>query len=88
MKTYTIEFDVDWPIYFNPIDESIKERIMKKMKKILMFPTKRHLKKSQFFVDEVGQYRITYRVFENYKTVKFYFIGTHKEYEQWYKHEF
>jgi mRNA-degrading endonuclease HigB of HigAB toxin-antitoxin module len=42
------------------------------------------LKKLAFFVDEVGQYRIVYRVLEETKHVRFYFVGTHKEYEKWY----
>ena len=79
------EFDQDWPRYFQLLDRNIKERISKKIAKILVYPTKRHLKKSPFFVDEIGQYRIIYRIFEENKKVRFYFVGTHKEYEKWYK---
>lgn len=85
---YSAEFDQDWPIYFQPLDKSIKERIAKKIGKILKYPNKRHLKKSLFFVDEVGQYRIVYRIFEENKRARFYFVGDHKEYEKWYKRGF
>ncbi len=85
---YTAEYDIEWPTYFQNLDESIKERIVKKLGKILAYPTKRHLKKSSYFVDGVGQYRITYRVFEETRVVRFYFVGTHKEYEKWYKQDF
>ncbi|MBU1120654.1 MAG: hypothetical protein ABIE23_05925 [archaeon] len=79
-------FDEDWPEYFNKLDHAVKERAAKKIRKILEFPKKRHLKKgARFFVDEIGQSRIVYRVFEENNEVRFYFIGNHKEYEKWYK---
>ncbi len=60
---------------------------MKKIKNILLYPEKRHLMRSSFFVDEVGQYRIIYRVSDETR-VRFYFVGTHKEYEKWYRQDF
>ncbi len=88
INTYKAEFDQDWPRYFDVLDNSIKERIAKKIGKILEYPIKRHLKNISFFVDEVGQYRIIYRVFDETKQVRFYFVGTHKEYEKWYRQGF
>jgi mRNA-degrading endonuclease RelE of RelBE toxin-antitoxin system len=85
---YKAEFDPGWQRYFQSLDESIKERVTKKIWKILEYPNKRHLNKSSFFVDEVGQYRIIYRIFEEQILVRFYFVGTHKEYEKWYKQDF
>lgn len=86
---YKASFDEDWPKYFNSLDNAIKEHVTKKISKILEFPTKRHLKKgARFFVDEVSQYRIAYRVFEETNEVRFYFVGNHKEYEKWYKQYF
>ena len=83
---YTPEFDEDWPKYFQKLDNSVKTRVAKKIKKILVHPQKKHMKKgARFFDDAVGQYRITYRVFEENKAVRFYFVGTHKEYEKWYR---
>jgi hypothetical protein len=34
-------------------------------------------------VEEVGQYRICYKSFEDRKVRRFYFVGDHKEYERW-----
>jgi len=86
---YKATFDENWPKHFNKLDPTIKERVVKKIKKILEFPKKRHLKKgARFFVDEIGQNRIVYRVFEENKEARFYFVGNHKEYERWYKQYF
>ena len=88
INTYKAEYDQEWSRYFEPLDEGIKVRVAKKIGKILNYPIKRHLKKSLFFVDELGQYRVIYRVFDDDKIVRFYFAGTHKEYEKWYKRSF
>ncbi len=85
---YKAEFDQLWTKYFQSLDEAVKMRVAKKIGKILEYPTKRHLKQSLFFVDEIGQYRIIYRIFNESKIVRFYFVGTHKEYEKWYKQDF
>lgn len=86
---YKAAYDEDWPDYFGKLEKEIKERVAKKISKILEFPKKRHLgQKASFFVDEVGQHRILYRVFEETKEVRFYFVGNHKEYEKWYKQYF
>jgi len=82
-------FDEKWPEYFKKLDNTTKERVAKKMKKILEFPKKRHLSQgARFFVDQIGQNRIVYRVFDENKEVRFYFVGNHKEYEKWYKQFF
>ncbi len=85
---YQIAYDDKWGYYFDQLDEETKERVVKKIKKILEFPEKRHLKHINFFVDEIGQNRITYAVYKEQNKVKFYFVGTHKEYEKWYDHFF
>ena len=86
---YNAIFDEEWPDYFNKLDNQIKERIAKKIKKILEHPQKRHLTgNAKYFVDEAGQHRIVYRVFESSNEAKFYFAGNHKEYEKWYKKQF
>lgn len=86
---YSASFDEDWPQYFDRLENEIKERTVKKIKKILEYPKKRHLKQGvRFFVDEIGQYRILYRVFEDNQEVRFYFVGNHKQYEKWYKEAF
>jgi len=82
---YCAKFDQDWEKYFSKLNHELKERTVKKLKQILIHPYKRHLTKgANFFVAEVGQYRIIYRIFENEQEVRFYFIGNHKQYVQWY----
>jgi len=86
MSKYTAIYDEDWNNYFEKHSHELKIRIVKKVSKILEYPQKRHMKSNaRFFVDEIGQYRILYRVFEDLKQVKFYFVGDHKEYEKYYK---
>ena len=86
---YRESFDEKWPEYFEKLDNTVKERVAKKIKKILEFPKKRHLSQgARFFVDQIGQNRIVYRVFDENKEARFYFVGNHKEYEKWYKQLF
>lgn len=83
---YSLEFDPEWNKYFQQLPEIIKIRVAKKINNIIYEPHKRHMEgNAKFFVDKVGQYRLTYRIFENILLVKFYFVGKHKEYEKWYK---
>ncbi|MFA4856080.1 MAG: hypothetical protein WC634_05875 [archaeon] len=89
INIYKEAYDEEWPQYFDKLDNSTKERVAKKISKILEFPKKRHLShRARFFVDEVGQHRILYRVFDETNEVRFYFVGNHKEYEAWYKQFF
>ena len=80
----------EWHEYFaKNVPENFKIRVLKKIQAILNYPQKRHLSgKARFFVDDVGQYRITYRIFEQENQVRFYFVGDHKEYEKWYSQFF
>ena len=83
---YKSTFHQDWPKYFDNLDNQIKERITKKIQKIVEHPQKRHLTgNAKFFVTEIGQYRLVYMIFEHNKEVRFFFVGNHKEYEKWYK---
>lgn len=84
MNKYSLEFDPIWRRYFEPLPEDLKERIAKKIKRILEGLPGRHLRYGvDFFVEDVGQYRICYKSFEDKKIRRFYFVGDHKEYEQW-----
>ena len=86
---YKATFHKNWPDYFNKLDNQIKQRIAKKIQKILEHPKKRHLSgNAKYFVDEIEQYRILYMVFEEKQEVRFFFIGNHKEYERWYRQYF
>ncbi len=85
MSEYIATYDEDWNRYFNKQSRELKIRIVKKISKVLEYPAKRHLKSgANFFVDEIGQYRLLYRIFEDTKQVNFYFVGDHKEYEKYY----
>lgn len=82
-------FHPDWFDYFNSLETDIKNRVSRKISKILEEPHKRHLENGNpCFVSEIGQYRITYMILENEKKVLFYFVGKHKDYEKWYREEF
>jgi mRNA-degrading endonuclease RelE of RelBE toxin-antitoxin system len=86
---YSASFHEDWLHHFLKLDNQIKELVSKKIKKILEYPQKRHLKGSaKYFVGEVGQYRIIYVVFEETNEVRFYFVGNHKNYEKWFSQKF
>ncbi|MFH0836130.1 MAG: type II toxin-antitoxin system RelE/ParE family toxin [Candidatus Micrarchaeota archaeon] len=86
---YRATFHEDWLENFKKLDRPVSERVAKKIEKVLENPKKRHLGgPAKYFVDEVGQYRLVYRVFDDTSSVRFYFIGTHKEYEKWFKQFF
>ncbi len=80
---YSITFHPEWDLYFSKLDNSIQIKILKKIKKMQNLPPGRHLKKGiDYFVEEIGQYRVAYRLkSKNHK--KIYFVGTHKDYEKW-----
>ena len=83
---YRATFHPTWSEYFNNLDHSVQEHVAKKIPRILEHPKKRHLKSSaNYFVDEVGQYRLLYMVFEENQEVRFFFVGNHKQYEKWYQ---
>ena len=66
------------------IDNSIRERLMKRIERMEHEPPGRHLMYGLgFFVVEVGQYRVVYKVEETTKTI--FFVGTHKDYEKWFR---
>ena len=82
---YSPEFDSSWKLCFESLDRGVQLRIVKKIKQILDGLPGRHLEHgADYFVEEVGQYRICYKSFEDRKARRFYFVGIHKEYEKWY----
>lgn len=81
---YSIEFDENWNEYFNRLSSEVQRRIWKKIAQIETGLPGRHLHfGADFFIEEVGQYRIAYKSFEDKKVRRFYFVGDHKEYERW-----
>lgn len=82
---YKIDFDEGWDRYFEKLPKDIQIRVWKKINKIKTGLPGRHLHSGvDYFVEEVGQYRICYKSFENKKVRRFYFVGNHKDYEKWY----
>jgi len=82
---YDLEFDADWIGYFKNVPPSIQKRFKKRLRKYGIFPTSafRHEKYGiNYFVDEIGQYRILFVSDEKSKIRRFYFIGDHKDYEK------
>ncbi|MEK6953998.1 MAG: hypothetical protein AABX01_03250 [Candidatus Micrarchaeota archaeon] len=68
------------------LDKATKIRIFKKLEQLKREDIKsRHMKHGlPYFVEEAGQFRIVFSVDEAAKLKKAYFIGSHKEYEDWY----
>jgi hypothetical protein len=83
---FSIEFHSYWEKYFAVLSEELKIRVIKKIHFLSEYPkSQRHLKFGiPFYVSELGQYRITYKIFESEHKIMFYFVGDHKEYEKWY----
>lgn len=67
------------------LDKSIRETLLKRIKRMEKEPPGRHLKKGfPFFVVESGGFRIAYKCDELKKEKIIFFIGNHKSYEKWY----
>jgi mRNA-degrading endonuclease RelE of RelBE toxin-antitoxin system len=82
---YTLEYDQDWEKYFETLPPDIQKRFLKRVPKYKTFPILgfRHEKYGlQFFVDEIGQYRVCFTSDETSKIRRFYFIGDHKNYDK------
>lgn len=47
----------------------------------------RGLHGSHFLVEEVGQYRIAFEQDRDARIKFIHFIGTHKQYEEWYRNQ-
>lgn len=85
MCLWIIEYKEDWDVYFNTLDRTIQSQNFKKINKLQFDINARHLRKVNFFILEVSQYRIAF--FENKKTKirTIAFVGNHTQYEKWYK---
>jgi len=83
---YSIEYHSYWEKYFSVLPEDIKICVIKKIRFLSECPkSQRHLKfGAPFYVSEIGQYRITYKILETQNKIMFYFTGNHKDYEKWY----
>jgi mRNA-degrading endonuclease RelE of RelBE toxin-antitoxin system len=80
--TYDIIFADSWDRYFSVLDNSVKGKILHKIEQMREKHPGRHLRfGADFFVEEMGQYRILYAVDGNLKII--YFAGAHKDYEKY-----
>ncbi len=68
------------------MDGPAKEMIWKKIQKQKEETQARHLRHGiEFYVLEIGQYRVGLKINEKEKTKEIRFAGNHKQYEKWYK---
>jgi mRNA-degrading endonuclease RelE of RelBE toxin-antitoxin system len=83
---YNLDYHPKWKSYFQDLPEEIKLRVVKKIESISNTPkSQRHMRFGlPYFVSELGQYRITYKIIDLDNKIIFYFVGDHKEYEKWY----
>lgn len=86
MSDYAVLFHSSALARFRELDNSVREHILKKVRQLKRDLPARHLKLGMpFFVAEVGQYRIVFRKDDGERKKIIYFVGTHSEYEKWYK---
>ncbi|MCK4328064.1 MAG: type II toxin-antitoxin system HigB family toxin [Candidatus Diapherotrites archaeon] len=84
MNEYSLKFDEKWDTYFSKLDKTMQKRVWKKIQQLKQTTYSRHLKLGfPFFVTEIGQYRLCYKIDGQQKTKTMYFVGTHKDYEKW-----
>ena len=66
------------------LDNSIRIRLLKKLKQMEGKDTARHLEKGlPYFVEEIGQYRIAFILKREIMQKQVVFIGDHKDYGKW-----
>jgi len=85
MGTWTINYEINWDIYFNGLDQTIQSHIFKKINRLQFEIHARHFHKLNFFILEVGQYRIAFFENKSTRTRIVVFVGNHTQYEKWYK---
>ena len=84
MSEYSLEFAQEWEKCFERLDKGVRARVWKKIQQLKTPSHSRHLRQGfDFFVSEVGQYRIAYKIDERKKVKVVHFVGNHKEYEKW-----
>jgi mRNA-degrading endonuclease RelE of RelBE toxin-antitoxin system len=85
LNNWTIKYYPEWDKYFKKFDSNIQITILKKIKQMKQDQKPRRLHRSNYLVEEVGQYRIAYIVDDVNLIKKIHFIGNHKQYEKWYR---
>ena len=84
---WTVVLEKEWDKNFKKFDIPVQKRIWKKLRQLEQPLQARGLKRNKFLVEEVGQYRIAFYQNAKTKSREIHFIGTHKQYEKWYKKE-
>ena len=83
---YKLKYKPDWDIYFAKMDRSTQKIIWKKIQKQKDETTARHMRFGlEFYVLEIGQYRVALKINEKDKLKTVWFAGNHKQYEKWYR---
>jgi mRNA-degrading endonuclease RelE of RelBE toxin-antitoxin system len=86
MKEYEILFDPDWDEYFKKLDRSVQIKIAKIINKLEGDIPARHMKHGlPYYVIELGQYRICFKIDKENMIKILYFVGNHRDYEKWYQ---
>jgi mRNA-degrading endonuclease RelE of RelBE toxin-antitoxin system len=86
---YDIKYKPEYIKRLAKLEIKIQIRSKKVTDKLKQAKKRRHLKKGNpYFVENLGQYRILYKLYEDEKIIELLFIGTHKEYEKYYKQLF
>jgi hypothetical protein len=85
MTEYSDEYAPKWKERFGKLDNSMKIRAIKKIRRILAGLPSEHARFGlPFFKENIDEnHRICYKSFEDRKIRRFYFVGDHKEYERW-----
>ena len=85
MCTWIINYAPNWDVYFNKLDKTIKEHVLKKIAQLEKDISARHFHKINFFILESNQYRIAFFEDKETRTRTIIFVGNHTQYEEWYK---
>lgn len=79
---FTVTYARSAAKYYSKLDKNEQEQIQKKIEKLKMIGSARHLRNGlPHYVIEAGQNRICYREFGSTRRIEF--IGNHKQYEEW-----
>ncbi len=84
---WKLEFIPGWDGHFEKFGRTAKDQILKKFEHMKQPLQARGLHSSIFQVEEVGQYRISFKIDGQNRIKKIQFVGNHKQYEKWYKEE-
>ena len=84
LNEWKLEFQPNWDVNFKKFDESVKQKILKKINQMKQPLQSRGLHSSRYQIEEIGQYRIAFIQNSETRTKRIYFVGNHKQYEKWY----